>query len=339
MESNGHYVRTSRLESFIKFSSDPIWCYEVDVPMPTNLPVLEQATYLFEHCIVKECNLATAQTYGFTSPEDMIGKYIKDLIPLQDLSPIVRFVESGYEFSNEEYQEVLSENRKRSFIINVHSDLKDDKFIRCWGQQKEITLMKATEEKLNALLRLSEILNEISRVFVFSKAEFITDAVQFALEKIGEYTSADRAFIMEISQDRQSMSFAHEWLNEGVESVVSVGQDLPISSMSPESLGILMNDGILFMPDSKELPEGSWARAMMEKTGVRSSLSIGLRDEGNLMGIMGVVKLHKKYEWAKESHNLLSLAADLISQGMLRARSELVLHAKERKLQSFYSER
>ncbi|TGN11995.1 GAF domain-containing SpoIIE family protein phosphatase [Leptospira ilyithenensis] len=338
MESNGQYVRTSRLESFIKFSSDPIWCYEVDIPMPTNLPVLEQAKYLFEHSIVKECNLATAKIYGFTKPDDMIGKYIKDLIPLQDFSPIVRFVESGYEFSNEEYLEVLSENRKRNFIINVHSELLDGKFVRCWGQQKEITLMKATEEKLNALLRLSEILNEISRVFVFSKAEFITDAVQFALEKIGEYTSADRAFIMEISQDRQSMSFTHEWLNEGVESAVLVGQDLPISSMNPENLAILMNDGILFMPDSRELPEGSWVRGMMEKTGVRSSLSIGLRDEGNLMGIMGVVRVHKKYEWPKESHNLLSLAADLISQGMLRARSELVLHAKERKLQNFYSE-
>ncbi|WP_411822299.1 GAF domain-containing SpoIIE family protein phosphatase [Leptospira sp. 'Mane'] len=338
MESNGQNVRTDRLESFIKFSSDPIWCYEVDIPMPMNLPVLEQAKYLYEHSIVKECNLATARAYRYMKPDDMIGKYIKDLIPLQDFSILIRFVESGYELSNEEYLEILPDNRKRNFSVNVHSDLEEGKFIRCWGQQKEITRIKATEEKLNDLLRLSEILNEISRVFVFSKAEFITDAVQFALEKVGEYTLADRAFIMELSQDRQSMSFTHEWLSEGVESVVAVGQDMPISSMTPESLSILMDDGILYIADSQGLPEGSWTREMMEKTGVRSSLSIGLRDEGNLMGLMGVVKLHKKHEWAKESRSLLSLAADLMSQGIVKARSELVLHAKERKLQSFYSE-
>ncbi|TGN20040.1 GAF domain-containing SpoIIE family protein phosphatase [Leptospira idonii] len=337
-EDSEQSVRLSRLESYIHLSEDPIWCYELDAPMPIDLPRDEQPKYLFERSIIRECNHATAVMYGCKNSNEMIGRYVKDIMPLVDLSPLQAFVSSGYFLENLEYVEHLSGNQPRHFLLTVKGQVEKGYLIRAWGQQKEITARKDSENKLNELLKLSRILNEISSSFVYCKAERIADAIHFALEKIGEYTFADKTFISEISKDREFLSVTYEWLAPGISSTMKDRQNMPIASMNQEYLRVIANDGILFFPDASDVSDNSLSKKVLEEAGVQSILIIGLRDEGTLIGMLGVVKFLEQEDWPKESHHFISLAAGLISQGMVRSRSEISLKIKEKKLQSFYSE-
>ncbi|MDZ4726512.1 MAG: GAF domain-containing SpoIIE family protein phosphatase [Leptospira sp.] len=330
--------RIQRLDSFITLSSDPIWCYELDVPMTLTLSAEEQAKYLFEHSIIKECNLATAKMYGFDSVNQMIDKYVKDLIPLTDLSPLIRFVESGYELINEEYIEVLEFNKKRHFILTVKGQIEDNKFIRSWGQQKDITLIRESEEKLNELLTHSRIIGEISKLFVCSRPEEIDKTVISAFSKIGEFLNSDAILLSEILNDKTHMSVHYEWTRKEIPSIKKTYQKLPVISMLPEDVGILANKGFLIYPDIETLPKESWIREMSEVNQIRSLMLVGLKNEGNLIGILAFVKLYEIFDWPESSQNLVGLAVDIISQCILRARNEINLKNKEKALKEYYSE-
>ncbi|MDF3821077.1 SpoIIE family protein phosphatase [Leptospira sp. 96542] len=331
----GHY---QHLESFIHLSLDPIWCYELDSPMPTTLPLSEQVRFLYEHSLVRECNEATAKLYGLESISQMKGKLIKDLIPLGDFSPIYQFVNASYRLENLEYEEVLTDGRRRFFLLNVIGQVENGFLIRSWGQQKEITSIREAESRMGGLLKFSQLVSEISKTFVMSKAEFISDAIHFAIEELGKFALADRVFVAEISADKKSLSVTHEWLDEGIPSLYSAGTKLPISKMNPERLGVLASaEGMVHIADTS-LEEGDWQKQLFQSAQVKSLLVMGLRDEGNLVGIIGITTYEKIGIWSDETKQMLGFVSGLVSQGLVRAKNEIKLKIKEKILQRFYSD-
>lgn len=77
------YGRYQHLESFIHLSKDAIWCYELDIPMPISLSQDEQVEFIWGHSIVRDGNLAMARFYGYQTVQEIIGKYLKDLVTLK----------------------------------------------------------------------------------------------------------------------------------------------------------------------------------------------------------------------------------------------------------------
>lgn len=330
----GHY---QHLESFIHLSKDAIWCYELDVPMPISLSKEEQMEYIWNHSVVKECNLAMVKLYGFQNLEDVSGKFVKDIVTLESVYLLRKFIENSYLLEDFEYKQQNSILPK-VFLLNTHGQVVDGHLIRIWGQQIEISNIRESETKLSGLLQFSQIVTEISKMFVHTKAEFVSDAIQFALEELGKYAKADRVFVAEISSDKQFLSVSHEWLLDGIPSLFEVGTKLPIAKMNPERLGVLAGDGLIYIPDTTALHDEPWHLQLFKSAEVRSILVIGLRDEGNLIGILGVTTYQDLGDWTDETKQMLGLVAGFVSQGLVRAKNEIKLMKKEKILQRFYSD-
>lgn len=332
------YGRYQHLESFIHLSKDAIWCYEFDIPMPISLSEEEQMEYIWNHSIIRECNLAMAQFYGYLSVHEIIGKYLKDLVTLKSVFLLRKFIQSTYQLENYEYIVDLSDGNQRVFLMNSHGQVEDGFLVRIWGQQIEISSIRESEVKLSGLLRFSQIVTEVSKTFVHSKAELVSDAIQFALEELGKYSRADRVFAAEISSDKQFLSVTHEWVLDEIPSLFEVGTKLPIAKMNPERLGILASDGVIHIADTSQMLDEPWHLDLFKRAEVRSILVVGLRDEGSVIGILGITTFERIGNWSEETKRLLGLVAGFISQGLVRAKNEIKLMKKEKVLQRFYSD-
>lgn len=332
------YGRYQHLESFIHLSKDAIWCYEFDIPMPISLSEEEQMEFIWNHSIIRECNLAMAQFFGYLSVHEIIGKYLKDLVTLKSLFLFRKFIQSTYQLENYEYIVDLSDGNQRVFLMNSHGQVEDGFLVRIWGQQIEISSIRESEVKLSGLLRFSQIVTEVSKTFVHSKAELVSDAIQFALEELGKYSRADRVFAAEISSDKQFLSVTHEWVLDGIPSLFEVGTKLPIAKMNPERLGILASDGVIHIADTSQMLDEPWHLDLFKRAEVRSILVVGLRDEGSVIGILGITTFERIGNWSEETKRLLGLVAGFISQGLVRAKNEIKLMKKEKVLQRFYSD-
>ncbi|MGJ4733206.1 GAF domain-containing SpoIIE family protein phosphatase [Leptospira levettii] len=331
------FGRFQHLESFIHLSKDAIWCYELDIPMPISLPLEEQMEYIWNHSVVRECNLAMVKLNGFRSLEEVNGKYLKEIVSLTSIHLLRKFIENSYQLEDYEYTENTS-ILPRVYLINSHGQIVDGHLVRIWGQQIEISNIRESESKLSGLLQFSQIVTEVSKMFVHTKAEFVSDAIQFALEELGKYSKADRVFVAEISSDKQFLSVNYEWLFGGVPSLFEVGTKLPIAKMNPERLGVLAGDGVIYIPDTRALTDEPWHLQLFKSAEVRSILVIGLRVEGNLIGILGVTTFQSLGDWTSETKQMLGLVAGFVSQGLVRAKNEIKLMKKEKILQRFYSD-
>src|SRR5215217_8767256 len=100
-EDNERRIRESeeRYRSFIEQSTEGIWRFELEEPIPTDLSPDEQVERFYRHGYLAECNDAMARMYGYTQAEEIVGARLGDLLPSsipENVQYLKDFVRSGY---------------------------------------------------------------------------------------------------------------------------------------------------------------------------------------------------------------------------------------------------
>ena len=140
-----------RYRAFIANSSEGIWRFEFEAPLPTDLPEEEQIERFYRDCYLAECNDAAARMYGFDRAEEMVGGRLGDFLVREDPSNVEylrAFIRSGYRLTDAESIEVDREGRRRHFLNNLVGAVEDGRLLRAWGTQRDATAMKEAEEEL-----------------------------------------------------------------------------------------------------------------------------------------------------------------------------------------------
>jgi len=161
-----------RYRAFIANSSEAIWRYELDQPIPIDLPTDEQIEMLFMHAYLAECNDAMARMYGYDSADQIVGARLRGLLVTSDPQNIAylrAFKNAGYRLADFESREVDRYGNTKYFLNNLTAVQENGAIVRGWGTQRDITEQKRAEEAL----RGSE-----------ERLRRITDATQDALWEI-----------------------------------------------------------------------------------------------------------------------------------------------------------
>jgi PAS domain S-box-containing protein len=140
-----------RYRAFIANSSEGIWRFELDEPVPTDLPEDEQIDLCYRHGHLAECNDAMARMYGFEGAADITGARLGDLLVREDPANVEylrAFIRSGYRLTDAESVETDREGRRRHFLNNLVGVLEAGRLLRAWGTQRDATAMRQTEEEL-----------------------------------------------------------------------------------------------------------------------------------------------------------------------------------------------
>jgi len=154
-----------RYQAFIRNSSEGIWRFELDAPIPVKLSVKEQVRRIFETAYVAEANRAAAKMYGFSSGGSFIGLHLDQFMAKSDpevVSYLESFVNGGYKLSDTEYHQVDSAGNDMYFRNSVTGTVEDGCLVRAWSTQQDVTqwrsanqALKRSEERLTLALRAS----------------------------------------------------------------------------------------------------------------------------------------------------------------------------------------
>src|SRR5215204_5084213 len=162
-EENKRSVRESeeRYRSFIEHSTEGIWRFELEEPVPINLAPNEQIERFYRHCYLAECNNVMARMYGYSRAEEIVGARLDDLLSssIPENIQYLRDFLSGYQLTDAESQEVDRYGRTKYFLNDLTGIVENECLLRVWGTQRDITERKQAEEvraRLAAIVESSE---------------------------------------------------------------------------------------------------------------------------------------------------------------------------------------
>jgi PAS domain-containing protein len=125
-----------RYRAFIANSSEAIWRFELEQPIPINLPEDEQIEMLYKYAYLAECNDAMASMYGYERADQLVGVRVADLLPRSDprnMAYLRALTRSGYRLTDAEMCEVDKRGNTKYFLSNQIGIVENKAVIRGCG--------------------------------------------------------------------------------------------------------------------------------------------------------------------------------------------------------------
>lgn len=140
-----------RYRSFIQNTTEGVYSFETDEPIPIDLPIEEQLKRIYQGYVVA-CNDAQASMYGYPSSEELMGMTLKELHGSDDnpenIAFLTEWIESDYRISDAISSEIDKNGNELWFSNSVVGVVEDGKLVRIWGSQTDISERKRAEQKL-----------------------------------------------------------------------------------------------------------------------------------------------------------------------------------------------
>jgi PAS domain S-box-containing protein len=156
-----------RYRTFLAQSSEAIWRFELEKPIPLNTPAKKQLKLFYKYAYLAECNDALAKMYGYTKSSDLVGARLGDFLIESDpknIEYLKNFIASHYRLENAESHETDKDGNEKFFVNNLIGITEDGMLKRAWGTQSDITerkkadrMIKESEERLRLALDAGQI--------------------------------------------------------------------------------------------------------------------------------------------------------------------------------------
>jgi PAS domain S-box-containing protein len=146
----------ARYRTFLDLSSEGVWRFELESPIPTSKPLWEQIDAMLRDAYLAECNRAMAGMYGYETVEEMVGLRVTDFLPADSPETwdfLEAFVRSGYRLERFESYETDRSGSPLIFENTLMGYLEPDpggraSLVRVWGTQRDVTARRSAERAL-----------------------------------------------------------------------------------------------------------------------------------------------------------------------------------------------
>lgn len=220
-----------RYRQLMELASEGIFRLEYEEPISVDLPLEEQVEQIYQQFRYAEHNLAFARMYGYDQADALVGASLAHMIGApENATQMEQFVRDGHQMRNQETVEVDRFGRKRHFLNNGFSIIRDGYAIGGWGTQIDITELRETQE---ALLQVEQ-----ARAAELAKAN---EALARAAERLVEQPDLSAFLhhitleaIAQLDADAAMLSIVDEQ-RQVLRAVAHVDQDsIPVSSLAVE---------------------------------------------------------------------------------------------------------
>ena len=171
-------------------------------------------------------------------------------------------------------------------------------------------------------VRFQKMVSTISTDFITVTSSNLDDKIKALLETSGHYTQADRSYLGIFDEDLQRVGFTHEWLGEGIQSVMEDSTVLQAKPYTWAKNKILSNE-IVFIPEVKALPmEAKMEKEIMLVHQIKSLILIPISNKDKVIGFIGFDQVKEQKIWRVEDYDLLKVLANILSDAMAKVEVE-----------------
>lgn len=167
----------SRWRSFVSLTHEAFCCIEFDPPVPTHLPLSEQAAMMLRGKI-SDCNPAWARLFGAHDPGELIGSHYMSILGTAGETMIQRakrLIRSGYHVEGVHNTDILKDGAERHFVNTTRGEITDGELCRIWVTSRDVTertmLEQAAARGEAELCRTAEKLDSAFWVMDWDKYE------------------------------------------------------------------------------------------------------------------------------------------------------------------------
>ncbi|MFU8784435.1 ATP-binding protein [Aliidiomarina sp.] len=174
------------------------------------------------------------------------------------------------------------------------------------------------------------LLIKIAREYLNLPLEHADQAIQSSLQEMATFVGADRAYIFRYDLDVMQTSNTYEWCAEGISAEIDNLQNVDVSFI-PDWLSAHERGEELYIPDVFALPRNSGIREILEPQGVKSIITVPMRDHGKLLGFIGFDSVREYHVYTDKERKLLALYAEmLVNIGARESAFNKILEERER---------
>jgi PAS domain S-box-containing protein len=252
------------------------------------------------------------------SVEEHVGRDVREVLPQVAeiiVPPMKRVIETGEPVLSTE----VHGKRVTAFVdyVPIH-----DQAGKCTGVAVvvvDITELRATQATLATRLLITELISELSASFIDLPASQVDNGIAGALRIIGMGLDIDQTFITMLSDNRETLTFTHQWSAPGRPQPLRIGEPFPVASYDwafPR-----MREGHMVVVSSRsEVPPN--AQAQLEAFNAHAVVLIPLRVGQENIGAVGFSRAREGVGWSNETLACLRVAAEIFTSALDRKRTD-----------------
>lgn len=217
--------------------------------------------------------------------------------------------------------------------IAAHADKKiyDDGHTQLVGVNYDITELETARTQSIYRSQLENLLIKLSMNVIRSGPDDLDTVTNQALEEVGRFVGADRAYLFSYDFDANVSHNTHEWCNEGITPEIDNLQN--ISNKNIEIWTSSHQRGLpMYVARVLDLPKDHGLRLILEPQGIRSLITIPLMETDRCLGFIGFDSVKQERHWNDIDISLLKLLADLLTNARNKAERERTLQQTQQAL-------
>jgi signal transduction histidine kinase/CheY-like chemotaxis protein len=190
------------------------------------------------------------------------------------------------------------------------------------GTVLDLTERNRIEAALYERLAFEKLITELSTRFITLSPPEIDRGFTDALGSIGEFASADRAYVFLFSKDGTTMTNTHEWCAPGVEPQIHNLVDLPVQ-LFPWWTEHMRRRETIHIPRVNDLPEEAAAeKQILLAQAIQSVVVVPMTCGPSVVGFVGFDWVRTSKVWTADDVALLRIVGEIFANAMNRSRAE-----------------
>ncbi len=311
----------SRFRQLVESTSNGVFCYSFDPPIPITLPIEEQLQAIAAGELT-ECNRVYADDLGVESPAEVLGTRFSDHSPTEDREGFRTFfrdfIARDYALSDYDIEYRTPSGEERANRVTLSGVVTNRRLLRIWGAETSILSWRRLETALERRHAYQELLAQVSTRLVTTPMEEADALVVTCLEDVCRFIGADRAVIAWIDWETGAaeIDYAFTYTDIQMQAMVSM-REYPYIAKN------LINNRVTLIEDIQSPPPGaSRDYEGLGELGVKSFVSVPLVVANEVVGAVTFgngdeLKFWHHDEFIKD----LRFFAELFANYVLRIRS------------------
>ncbi|WP_175443063.1 bifunctional diguanylate cyclase/phosphodiesterase [Halofilum ochraceum] len=208
-------------------------------------------------------------------------------------------------------------------VVNVLTE--DGRPVSLVGVMVDITSTKETEQALEYVSGLQQILVDIASRLVASGPDDLDDRINEALERVGLYCEVDRSYLIRLDPEDGSTTLTHEWCEQDIPLMREQIVNRPRARI-PRLVECIERGETVHVPRLKDAPpEWDSDRDDLGEQGIQSFISVPVITRGASYGYVGFDAIRQEHCWSDEQIRLLRGLADALGATIQRVETEEML--------------